>query len=228
MKKILFLCLLFLLSGCQKVIDWRSDFQQNLVWFESEENSRRANVNNRYFSYYLPADMQRKETVETSAILNFENNSILMSMNIGNIIHSKGDRENLLMDEDFYRHGKRVYHREGEFLTTNKERHRYLCEVYSYHDQYLLSFLTKDFRYYSYTNEQRISELFRHILQIAKSMDVLEEEVIKSYSDDVVIDYHKKQVDLFKTIIPRNGQLKDIVLDKEVEEKTNEEAIAER
>ena len=54
----------------------------------------------------------------------------------------------------------------------------------------------------------------RHILQLATSTVVFEEEVISDFSVKAVIDYQKKQVDLFEKIVPSNGVLEELLTDR--------------
>ena len=55
---------------------------------------------------------------------------------------------------------------------------------------------------------------------MAKGVHVKEEEVIADYSLKDVIDYEKKQVNLFETIMPVNGNINDFLVDKKDEQST--------
>ena len=50
---------------------------------------------------------------------------------------------------------------------------------------------------------------------MAKSAAVRENDVISAYSSKTEVDYEKKQVNLFETIMPVNGNVNDFMVDKE-------------
>lgn len=214
MKKIVFLCFLLLLSSCSVTSSWQQQITTELKAFQSTKNKYKQNINNRYFSYYLPGDMRRDKSNLTSAILSYENVKILLNVNFADLIE-KGDSDAFLAEEGFYRNSEHLFHQEGKFLSAEKKEVAYLCEVYQYEGQYLAALFTQNFHYYAYCPESKIYEVIRHILLIAKSMKVYEDEVLADFTGDVTIDFQKKQVDLFKMIIPKNGRLSDMLVDKE-------------
>ena len=50
---------------------------------------------------------------------------------------------------------------------------------------------------------------------MAKGAIVRENDVIAAYSKRNEVDYEKKQVNLFETIMPVNGNVNDLVIGKE-------------
>ncbi|MBR4421082.1 MAG: hypothetical protein IKS69_00935, partial [Erysipelotrichaceae bacterium] len=56
------------------------------------------------------------------------------------------------------------------------------------------------------------------ILLMAKGISISNDDIIANYSSKDVVDYHKKQVNLFETVMPVNGVVNDFLIGQESEE----------
>ena len=80
--------------------------------------------------------------------------------------------------------------------------------------------------YYGNIKVSDIRDVTSEIFIIAKSTKVNNEEVINAYSNKEIISYQKKQIDLFDTVLPNNGQLSDMLVEGAIvgdENNSNEE-----
>ena len=73
----------------------------------------------------------------------------------------------------------------------------------------------KDLLFYGYGTRSDIVAVSSRILLMAKGAIVRENDVIAAYSKRNEVDYEKKQVNLFETIMPVNGNVNDLVIGKE-------------
>ncbi|MBO5526447.1 MAG: hypothetical protein J5946_00230, partial [Erysipelotrichaceae bacterium] len=76
-------------------------------------------------------------------------------------------------------------------------------------------FASKDLLFYGYGTRSDIVAVSSRILLMAKGAIVRENDVIAAYSKRNEVDYEKKQVNLFETIMPVNGNVNDLVIGKE-------------
>ena len=210
MKKFFFLLAVLLLCSCSATIQ---DTDTLLDSFENGYVFRRPNVTSKYFSYYLPSDMHRFQSEETGVVIEYNDSSILMSLNIAGLLHRNISDMPLSLESGFYPEKNLMYNREGSFVNYNGGHEPYLCSIYRFEDRSLIILRTQGFKIYSFTNEQEQNDVLRHMLLLGKNATFEYERIRGDFSDTIDIDYQKKQVDLFDIIIPKNGHLSDMIID---------------
>ena len=127
--------------------------------FENGYVFRRPNVTSKYFSYYLPSDMHRFQSEETGVVIEYNDSSILMSLNIAGLLHRNISDMPLSLESGFYPEKNLMYNREGSFVNYNGGHEPYLCSIYRFEDRSLIILRTQGFKIYSFTNEQEQNDV---------------------------------------------------------------------
>ena len=193
-----------------------TDLQQSLTdafELERDDSAVRRNNYTNYADYYLPSDMQEYDCNEISHVFVFNRSKIIMDINIAGIINAKYYSNVRISDEGFFDKDKICFQRDSSFLKTDETEYPYICNVYEYEDDYLLYFVCEDAIFYAFTNKEDLVPLCSRILLIAKSLNVNHTDIVADFSFKDVIDYQKKQVNLFETIMPVNGSINDFMLE---------------
>ena len=214
MKKIIVLLLCIVMGGCAS----KTDIQNSLDAVFSEDTGtrffRKNNYSN-YIDYYVPSDTFEVKVDALSSSYEYSNARIVMNINVSGIIAAKYYPEKVFNDEGIFDSSRLVYERTGEYLNSDEEYNPYRYQVYEYEDRYLAYFLSRDLVLYGYCDGYDLTGLSSKILTIVKSADVKRDDVAASFSSKDVIDYEKKQVNLFETIMPVNGNINDFLITPE-------------
>lgn len=218
MKKI---CLLFLaclfLCACSHTEDIAASLDTVIDSELSNPTVYRQDQNTIFFSYYLPSDIYKLESYKDATIFSFNNEEILMNMNITSIIASEeGNIKEGARNENFYSNDRLVYSREGTYLNHDEIEVEFIYNIYAVNNKYLISFKTDDMNYYAYVSRNSLELLTKRLFMLAESMSINSESVVAYYANVDMIDYTRKQVNLFETVIPREGQLEEILIDKDL------------
>lgn len=211
MKKIFVLLFLLFLTACGN-----SNISANLDnLFSSLSNIQTYEANNRmkYYSYYLPSDMGEEEVVSDSLTFKYGESTIVMNLNIPNIINEKYYTDITLSDDGFYNEDNLIYTNEGTYTVDETDK-QYLYKLYDYGNYNALYLKTSDCIFYGNVSKGETKEVTRHLFIIAKSMDIEEDLVIADYSSKDTIDYQKKQIDLFNSTMPSSGSLEEMLTDE--------------
>lgn len=218
MKKI---CLLFLaclfLCACSHTENITASLDTVIDSELSNPTVYRQDQNTIFFSYYLPSDIYKLESYKDTTIFSFNNEEILMNMNITSIIASEeGNIKEGARNENFYSNDRLVYSREGTYLNHDEIEVEFIYNIYAVNNKYLISFKTDDMNYYAYVSRNSLELLTKRLFMLAESMSINSESVVAYYANVDMIDYTRKQVNLFETVIPREGQLEEILIDKDL------------
>ena len=207
------MCLLLLLCGCKTIENnsLNNTLDDILETFSDVKNYR---INNflEYYSYYLPSDMSEETADSDSIVLKYNDSRIIMNLNIANIVNSKYYHSSIV-DEGFFDDQYLVYKKNGTYKNQEDINKVYILKVYSYKDLYALQFVTSDMNYYGSVEKNEIDEVIKHLLIVAKNTSVDNETIVKDFSNKDVIDYKKKQINLFDTSMPTSGELTEILID---------------
>ena len=171
----------------------------------------RTNNKSTYFSYYLPSDCQEMENSENASIIYFLNSKIVMNVNIPSIINNKFYKDSVFDDEGFFNKDNVIYFKDGVFSKNNGVTSRFFIKVYKDNDVYLIQLKTNELNFYANTNINEIIEVINHMFLMAKTVEVDNASIIAHYSAKEVIDYEKKQIDLFDYVNPSEGYLTDLI-----------------
>ena len=214
MKKIFVFLLCLFMWGCAPRINIQDDL--NKV-FEDDVTRKffRKNNYSTYIDYYVPIDLFETKVDTLSSSYEYNNAHMVMNVNVSGIISDKYYPETVFLDEGFFDKARLVYQHTSEFAKNDEENNVYMYLVYEYEDRYLVNFLSRDLVFYGYCDEYDLVGLSTKILQMAKSANVKRDDVVINYSSKDVIDYEKKQVNLFESIMPVNGNINEFLLNPE-------------
>lgn len=210
MRKCLILLLCLLLCGCDYVAN--NDVERAFD-FEEQESTVRANNITKYYSYYLPSDVQEEVKDSETVVLTYNNSQAVMNLNIPSIINNRFYTSYVLRDDGFFDDDKLVYTRESKYLDNNEDQISYIYNLYNYGDQYLIHFMSSIVNFYGYAYQNDVAGLTSKMLLIAKSVETNKDDVINDYSSKDVINYEKKQINLFDLVLPVNGKLEELFID---------------
>lgn len=172
-------------------------------------------VNNitKYFSYYLPKDMTEDICEETYAVFEFLDNPMVLNLNISNMINKKYFTDVKLSSDDYFNSDKLIYSTQGKYTTKKDSQEEFYIYIYEKDDTSVyIEFVSPVISFHALSSYEMLEEVIRHIVFIAQYISVDEELVLKNYYDRDLIDYQKKNVDLFDKIVPANGRLEEMVV----------------
>ena len=106
---------------------------------------------------------------------------------------------------------KLVYSKSGKYLTIKDIEKDYILNLYQNNDYYVIELITSDLTYIT-SSKAYIKDIVKHLFTIAKSVDLDEELIIADYSDKNIVDYKKKQIDLFDSTRPTSGDLSEMLI----------------
>ena len=106
---------------------------------------------------------------------------------------------------------KLVYSKSGKYLTIKDIERDYILNLYQNNDYYVIELITSDLTYIT-SSKAYIKDIVKHLFTIAKSVDLDEELIIADYSDKNIVDYKKKQIDLFDSTRPTSGDLSEMLI----------------
>ena len=135
----------------------------------------------------------------------------MLNLNIKDIIADRYYYENMLNNDGLYSENRLVYSKSSEMLKSEDEKLRYDLFVYSLDSEYLIHLQTRELQMYGYSFKGDLIETVRHMMIIAKNTEVMSDNVIDSFSAKDVIDYEKKQVNLFNYVIPSSGYVQELL-----------------
>ena len=208
MKKYLICILLIFLCACSSSSSLTDSLDSLLNNVNSISTNRTNNTLN-YYSYYLPSDMAQEDG-EDCVILSFLDSKIVMSLNVKEIINNKYYQSKYMQSAGLYNQDNLVYTKQGTYTTLNNETKDYIYRLYQINDSYFIELETSDLSFIAY-GDSNIKDLSRHLFIIAKSVNVDTDLVISDYSSKSVVDYQKKQIDLFDSVKPTTGSLSDLL-----------------
>lgn len=180
---------------------------------ENRDLNLRANNYLTYYNYYLPSDVYELNYEENAVLLKYEESNISMNLNVASIINSEFYNDYYLKDDGFFDDYRLFYEHTGTYLDADNNHLEYIYRVYEYENEYLVHMMSEKMNFYAYTIKDNLYDLTEKILIIAKSISVKDVDVISNYSSKSIIDYQKKQINLFDLVLPVNGKLDELILD---------------
>ena len=204
------------LYGCAQSLDLETELDQVFSAELVQEKVRRNNYS-RYLDYYLPSDLHEVEGDMLTNYFSYNDSCFIMDVNISGIVNDRYYPDQKPGDEGFFDEQRLVYYRAGTYRDNEGNEREYQYKVYGYDGEYLSYFFSKDLIFYGYATPDDIVPMSSRILLMAKGTIVREDDVAAGYSLKNEIDYEKKQVNLFETIMPVNGNVNDFFVSDDQE-----------
>jgi len=216
MKKIILVLLCILLVSCQRSFDIKKDLNDLFLNEKDIELKTRKNNYADYIDYYRPSDIFEIDSDDLSYSFKYNNSSMIMNINIAGIINNHFYNVYYQKDEGFFDHSKLIYERNDTYFTEIEDE-PFIYQLYQDNDDYLLYFATRYLIFYGLAKAEDIVPLTSKMLFLAKSSNVKEDLIVANYSSKDIIDYEKKQVNLFETTMPVSGKLDEFLIDNDKE-----------
>lgn len=213
MKKLFLILLVFLISGCSLPSDDNIKNSLENYFASYDHSSIKPNNRLKYFSYYLPSDVYEESYDDDYVVMKFGDSRILMNINVADLINVEYYKDAYPTREKFFDSSHLLYSCQGVFDDGSGGYINYSFDIYLYENDYLSSLKTDEMCFYAYGKKNDAVECSKHLLLIARSINMDKEAIVSQYSFKETIDYEKKQVSLFDHLIPTEGRLEDIVID---------------
>lgn len=207
---LVFLCVI--LCSCAVHNDLKQELDDVFAQTSETEKIRHNNFT-RYVDYYLPSDVSEETADSLSSVMMYSRSRIIMDVNISGIINERYYEKLPLAEEGFFDNSRIFYAKEGTYKDDEGIDKEYIFRIYEYDGEYLLHFLSKDLIFYAYGERNDLIPLTSRIYLIARGAEVRTASVLADFSTIDVIDYHKKQVNLFETVMPVNGSISDFMVE---------------
>lgn len=192
--------------------------------FASEEEKTIIRTNNYgpYFDYYIPSDTQEYGSDDMSCTFVFNRSTMIMDINVSGIINNKYYPNKKIADEGFFDQNMLIYSHEGTYMNSSDRKIDYFYNVYRHEEDYLGYFVSSELIFYIHTNSEDLVPVSSRVLLMAKGVNINSNDIVANYSSKDVIDYHKKQINLFETAMPVNGVVNDFLIDPVIPESDGE------
>ena len=212
MKKLIIVFVCILLCSCNTTSNIKASIDEVLSVDNQNLTLRRNNYAD-YIDYYLPSDVFEYSCDKLAFIFNYDDSRIVMDINIPGILNSEYYPDNDIVDEGFFDNNKLVYQNSSTYLDMDNESHDYFLNIYEYRNEFLIYFVSRELVFYGFCDVDDLIQVCSKIILIAKSSSVKSEDILANFSTKNVIDYEKKNINLFETIMPVNGDIHDFLID---------------
>lgn len=216
-KLIVILFTLLVLSGCQI-----NAYFNNASYDKAIENATKqamseyATMNRDLFSYYLPPSIGRKAATENSVTLQSHNQTILMYLDVINILNEsyyKDDASNL---RKLLKVENAFYTSNGFYENTAKTLTAYIVSAIKLSDQtVLLSLQTENFIFMSIHPLAVSPDILYDMLRTARSTKIDRELIISTYSTREVMDFKTQSLNMFAQAGPESGTVIDMIKEED-------------
>ncbi len=210
MKRLFIILLLVMMCSCTSNKDINTELD-NLLSDTSKIVSNHPNNSLKYYDYYLSSDMGEISFDQESLVLSYLDNKIIVNININDVVNKKYYPEEYLTNTSIFDQNKIIYSKNGQYSTIKNVDKDYLLNLYQNDDNYVVELITSDLTYIA-SCRMNIRNVVKHFFTIAKSVDLDEELIIADYSDKNIVDYKKKQIDLFDSTRPTSGDLSEMLI----------------
>ena len=217
MKKLIIIFLLIFISACN--ISNKEDVLKDIKRVVNNSKEGYELISNNYlelFDYYLPSDVSEVECGKDYCVFNYDNSKIYMNINISGIIAEKYYKDNMIVDDDFLSVEKIIYHDSGLIKKDDTNIPFYL-NVYEYDNIYFVHYYNNEVNIYASSLLNELPSLIKRIFILDSGINIDKDYIIANYSNKAVIDYEKKPVDLFEYIVPSEGILEELIVEKEAD-----------
>lgn len=211
MRKLWLGLLVLVLSACTSTFK-HQDYDLAIQDALAQETSTYATMNRDLFSYYLPVSIGRKQATPNSVTLNSNNETILMSLDVVNILNQayyKHENESL---RDLLKEGVAFYTHTGTYLSNQYIPVDFKVNAAQISDHLVLLILqTEHFVFTSIHPEAISPAILYDMLRVARSSHIAKETVLSTYSKREVINFKIQNLNMFAQVAPESGTVMDMI-----------------
>jgi hypothetical protein len=215
MKKILkILVLTLLLSGCSvDNVDIKVDIGVALNAAANANLIMNQTLHKANYDYYLPPNVGRKESSQSSTILVIQNTNVLMNLDIVSVLSDrfyKSDTIELL--RAFIAASTPLYLKKDATFDLDHKSLPYAATILPVEgNSVLISLQTRYFLFSAIAPFALAPDLLYDMLLIARTCRVSVDEVVLRYSNRETINYQKETLDIFSQLAPESGKVIDMI-----------------
>ncbi len=207
MKRFIAFFVAFILVGCSNTINFKADLERNIN--EEVINKAFSPSNNKdYYSYYISPSLGMLYSDKTTNVLTYQNEKIIMNLNTSAIINSVYYTDALNVDGSNPYKGFSI---DGVALNYKNEEVKYIYNVYKYEDMHILELDSTLVNIVSQSNDYDLLQISRYMMQILKSFNIKQENILMDYSSKETIEFSKENIEIFEQIVPVDGKINDIL-----------------
>lgn len=184
----------------------------------------RTNNNTKYYSFYLPSDVQELEYDDNYHRLVFEASDFVMNLNVNYVLCEKYFSTEL--DYPFSFIGDYVIYQIDNLDSMDDIKFNF-C-LYNIDNNYLFSLYTNRFNFFGTTNIEQVDELVLHLFEIVLNSKLNVDSITNDYYLGTVFDYDKPQLNLISQHFQPSGDLRDLLIDKETAQQARERIYTEQ
>jgi hypothetical protein len=207
MKRFIVMILLLMSVGCQAKTDYKETLVADTKALANSPITYLCSNYKKLYRYYLDPSLHLRESGETYSVVDYDDDLIVINVNIDQIINDSN-----------YHIFRRDY---GKDLLTIEAYDKYVDNQGNKQDYTLLAYQEDDLVYLvlrdhkliisSLVAESDVLVVANKMMNILKSASVDTEKVMEAYAGLVTSEYTKKPTDLFKSLLPSNTTLDDII-----------------
>lgn len=210
MRKTWLILLVFFMSACTSTFELR-DYDQAIQSALEQETSTYLTMNRDLFSYYLPVSIGRKLATPNSVTLNSHNQSILMSLDVVNILNQAYYKDDDTL-RDLLKDGVAFYTHTDTFLSNQSIPIDFRVSAAKISEHMVLLILqTEHFVFTSIHPEAVSPDILYDMLRVARSARIAKDVVLSTYSKREVIDFKVQNLNMFAQVAPESGTVMDMI-----------------
>ncbi|MEG1630385.1 MAG: hypothetical protein RR345_04640 [Erysipelotrichaceae bacterium] len=227
-RKITLILCFIILSGCTSQDNVATNVKSQLMKTSDMAEIPASNMDKKYYSYYLPAGIIRKESSQVNEVFNFDQINLVMNFNTANIVINKFyQKPKLVVDtkseatakariKDLqkvtYKKGKKGEHSYTGYYENNSfQTYPYsLVLVKNANEDYLLHMNATIADFYTVVPAAGLKSTIKVIMKLAKSIEYKSDLVLNDYSMKQIENSKKENLDFLTKNFPEEGYLNEV------------------
>lgn len=179
-----------------------------------------TNRNKKLLKYYVLPDVGVKETTELSSLLDVDSNTILLTLNVSDIISKKYYEQNEVKTQI---NSQEVDFQEtGIYVDSRDEKRTYVVSIKTIGNKKAIMIENGLVTLIGVARPASLEYVFDAMMVTMRSVDVDENQVVATYSNKEVIDYQAIHQEFFHHANPETGTLEDLYYQMHPDEKKDD------
>lgn len=225
-KRLALICCVCLLSGCASSYeDLSPRIMTQLQDLHDQEAALGNNMNKRYYSYYLPQGMGRRDSNELSevfikngyrVIMNFDPSAVVIDTFYTKDSDDENKDKEQAVEEVTLTQEDGIDKYTGIYQRKDGSMYPYVLQVIRNNDQYLLYLDAKITKIYAYVPSGEVMSFLHAMTQIASSIQFDKELVIEDFSMKSLESTKKKNLEYLQQNLPSSGDLSELLNESDI------------
>ena len=212
-KLFVILGICIVLSGCSMNTYFdNSSYDKAIENALTQPMSEFATMNRDLFSYYIPPSIGRKNASLNSVTLQSHNQTILMILDVINILNESYYKDNGGTLRELLKVENAFYTTSGFYENDKKALSAYLVSSMKLSDStVLLSLQTENFVFMSIHPLSISPDILYDMFRIARSTTINRDLILSTYSTREVLDFKTQSLNMFTQAGPESGTVLDMI-----------------